>query len=661
MKVNHRIHPRSSRTTTIPSILLLTSILLHPTPPNTTTPPPLFASAQGKFPSGYITPTAETHCWTPCQTTPPDTNVAVPDTNCKLFYVCRQGRVTNRLTCSEGRLFDSNIAACNHEGLVECIDPRCPPTARPTRSPSVSPTEFPTEFPTESPTKFPTWTPTDSPSETPTSSPSITPAYAISFLKSKQSLMEQHVFQSYSPIRNLAYPSTRYVFDDFLLGLKKIGVQGFNANFKFLLWDNHEVWYKVGLVNVAAFLAQATVEAVGDDTCDELNWQQVAGRHAISNSCGQEGRSYQDETCAIYSCDVDTSMEVTAVSSTNQVRAPPPFECRPSSGGSNSYAGYWNTNTGTEIKNTPYSNTAGRIDVEGCCYWGRGALLTRGSCNIGKLNYYLGARAAREGRRSMYPNIDFCTDPEATCASSFTQELRWTTALFEWAERVQRYNTDGWSYEDELFKFYDNGMTDDSFIDAVGRVFSRGCHAEGCSDLDVRAADKRKSNFFLIINNIFEVANIKTPTRSPTRMPTVPTPRPVDPITLRPTPRPLTPPVQMLPQAPPPTPPTNPPVIQYPAPGLTVPGLTVPGPTMTTTKEPPSILATQTPAGTMPNGQPSGTADSNGTTDATQLPTILETVYILEPNGAERPALLHCSYAMVLLGATAIQLLLTMY
>mmetsp|Transcript_9380 Transcript_9380/g.19781 ORF Transcript_9380/g.19781 Transcript_9380/m.19781 type:complete len:215 (-) Transcript_9380:1752-2396(-) len=160
MKVNHRIHPRSSRTTTIPSILLLTTILLHPTPPNTTTPPPLFASAQGKFPSGYITPTAETHCWTPCQTTPPDTNVAVPDTNCKLFYVCRQGRVTNRLTCSEGRLFDSNIAACNHEGLVECIDPRCPPTARPTRSPSVSPTEFPTEFPTESPTKFPTWTPT---------------------------------------------------------------------------------------------------------------------------------------------------------------------------------------------------------------------------------------------------------------------------------------------------------------------------------------------------------------------------------------------------------------------------------------------------------------------------------------------------------------------
>ena len=57
-------------------------------------------------------------------------------------------------------------------------------------------------------------------------------------------------------------------------------------------------------------------------------------------------------------------MEVTAISSANQMRAPPPMECRPGSG-TNFYAGYWDTSTGTEIKNTPYSNTAGRIDIEG--------------------------------------------------------------------------------------------------------------------------------------------------------------------------------------------------------------------------------------------------------------------------------------------------------
>lgn len=28
--------------------------------------------------------------------------------------------------------------------------------------------------------------------------------------------------------------------------------------------------------------------------------------------------------------------------------------------------------------------------------------------NFGKLNYWLGARAAKEGRASAYPDIDFC-------------------------------------------------------------------------------------------------------------------------------------------------------------------------------------------------------------------------------------------------------------
>lgn len=245
-------------------------------------------------------------------------------------------------------------------------------------------------------------------------------------------------------------------------------------------------------------------------------------------------------------------MEVTAISTLNKVRAPPPMECRPGSG-PDFYSGYWDTTSGTEIKRTPYANTAGRIDVEGCCYWGRGVLLTRGACNIGKLNYYLGARAAREGRESLYPNIDFCVDPEATCASSAAEDLRWTTAFFEWAERVQRYNDDGWDFEEQLTKFFDDGMSDDSFIDSVSRIFSLGCHSDGCSDLDLRMADKRRSNFYTIVNNVFAIDSIKSPTNRPTRRPTPaptrrptprptpqPTPRPVQSITPRPTPRPAT-------------------------------------------------------------------------------------------------------------------------
>lgn len=270
---------------------------------------------------------------------------------------------------------------------------------------------------------------------------------------SKKSLIEQHVLKSYTADGN-AYPSVRYTYERFFKSLKIMANDGFGADFKFMLWDLENEKYRYGLVNLAAFLANVQVEAINDDTCDELNWQQVAGQYAISNSCGQEGRSYQDETCGIYSCITDPNMEVTAVHAASGVRSPPPLECKPGSG-PDFYSGYWNTNSGTENKVIPYANTAGRIDIERCCYWGRGALLTRNTCNIGKLNYFLGARAAREGRTSLYPNIDFCDDPESICASEVTADLRWTSAFFEWSERVQRYNNAGWVYEDELYKFFD--------------------------------------------------------------------------------------------------------------------------------------------------------------------------------------------------------------
>jgi len=128
---------------------------------------------------------------------------------------------------------------------------------------------------------------------------------------------------------------------------------------------------------------------------------------------------------------------------------------------------------------------------------------------------------------------------------------------------VQRYkNADAyteWAYEVELIKFFDEGMSDDSFIDAVSRIFSHGCHIAGCSNLDVRMADKRKSNFFLIINDIFGIDVIKLPTKPPTRRPTpAPIPLPVNPtqptsifVTAGPTPRPTNPPIAPRPTPPP--------------------------------------------------------------------------------------------------------------
>lgn len=259
------------------------------------------------------------------------------------------------------------------------------------------------------------------------------------------------------------------------------------------------------------------VEAIQYDTCDELNWQAVAGRYALSNSCGQQGRSYQDETCEEkYTCEVDPNMESTAVDAGKGQRAPPPFTCRPGSGDAY-YSGYWDTYSGTEVTDTPYSSTTGRTDVEGCCWWGRGALHTRNVCNIGKINYYLGSKAASDGRAALYPNTNFCEFPEATCSSNFSEEMRWTVAMFEWAERIQGYQSTKWTYDTELRKFVDGGMTNDSFIMSVGRVFSNDCHEAGCSTIEVRMPDQRKENFYLIINDIFDVKHLNT--QKPTRQP----------------------------------------------------------------------------------------------------------------------------------------------
>ena len=202
----------------------------------------------------------------------------------------------------------------------------------------------------------------------PTSRP-VVPIRPLDHIQSKKSLLEKYVLVA-KTASGITYPSIRYTFDGLTKSLQKMGVDGFGADFQFYLGDGDPDLTADGLINLAAFLANAMVESIQYDSCDENNWQQVADRYAISNSCGQEGRSYQDEECGeVFSCKVDPDMEMTAVTSGNQVRAPPPLKCKPGSGVGN-YAGYWDTSSGSEILTVPYSNTFGRTDTEGmihCC------------------------------------------------------------------------------------------------------------------------------------------------------------------------------------------------------------------------------------------------------------------------------------------------------
>lgn len=226
-------------------------------------------------------------------------------------------------------------------------------------------------------------------------------------------------------------PSNVYRFDDFMDGLNVMHSQGI-AGKKLYMGGDCGHCHMYGLINVAAFLAQAMKETIRYDACDENSWDRVgaAKMYPIANACGQLGQSYQDYHCPPgeehMECPIDPEMTITAVTNARWWGAPGPLKCGPKS--LYPQTGYWDFNGvcddvwadppkycndyegqkgGKAMNDASYANAAGRTDVEGCCWWGRGVIQTTGICNFGKLNYFLGKRAANEGRDARYPSIDF--------------------------------------------------------------------------------------------------------------------------------------------------------------------------------------------------------------------------------------------------------------
>jgi len=295
-------------------------------------------------------------------------------------------------------------------------------------------------------------------------------------------------------------PSTVYKYTDFRDSLHVMATDGV-ANKRFYIGDENVTnGHVYGLVNIAAFLAQSMKETIQYDACDENSWDLVGGKYPLSNACGQLGQSYQDYHCSEeekhMECPVDPNMSIVGVTHAKWYGAPPPMFCGPKTD-EQPFTGFWNYNyecnkgwanppetcdvyedqkAGKFDNSAPYANVAGRTDVEGCCWWGRGVIQTSGICNFGKLNYFLGAGAASDGRPSRYPQVDFCKDPEIICSSPEYKELKWIAGEFYWMESVQGYNEGGWDYLTELRKFVDGGMTGTAFIDGVSGIVNRGCH-----------------------------------------------------------------------------------------------------------------------------------------------------------------------------------------
>ena len=364
------------------------------------------------------------------------------------------------------------------------------------------------------------------------------------------------------------HPSTIYNFDGFLKALETMVKTGVNNN-HFYAGDDTEKGLQYGLVNIAAFIAQCIEETIIFDACDENNWSKggaevqgfdpVSGAsvpYPISAACGQAGQSYQDYTCSpseqMMQCKVDPNMTVKGFTHAAWWGNPPPLFCAPKDvTGPN--LGYWDTGgdcspytgkgitdateyaqymkSGQSCQNydnqtggfsnvsTPVQNmkrdenakgenaayTKPRSDVEGCCWWGRGVIQTSGPCNIGKLNYFLGKGAADRGAAALYPNIDFCADPEVICDPSKPTELKWIAGMFYWINAVQSYDSNGWNYLTELKKFVDDGnlnkpITDSGFIHAVSGIVNRGCHNPPCGTGDLLKGVERAVNFCSALN-----------------------------------------------------------------------------------------------------------------------------------------------------------------
>ena len=122
--------------------------------------------------------------------------------------------------------------------------------------------------------------------------------------------------------------------------------------------------------------------------------------------------------------------------------------------------------------------------------------------NFGKLNYFLGKRAADEGRDSRYPDVDFCKDPEIICSSEEHKELKWIAGMFYWVESLQSYDHEGWNYMDGLHAYVDGGMMDSTFIDKVSGIVNRGCHNPPCGTGPVDGAMERASNFQQVLDTL---------------------------------------------------------------------------------------------------------------------------------------------------------------
>lgn len=137
----------------------------------------------------------------------------------------------------------------------------------------------------------------------------------------------------------------------------------------------------------------------------------------------------------------------------------------------------------------------------------------------GKLNWYLGARAREEGRKSMFPDIDvrfsfsfydmpvpstsvnvqahnicntslfikFCKRPQEICSGKYSTRLTWASGIMAWIEIIQSEL----QYGDNLDRIVSGDMDRADFIRYISEKIDGG-----------RNHEQRLSNFILILDSL---------------------------------------------------------------------------------------------------------------------------------------------------------------
>jgi hypothetical protein len=394
-----------------------------------------------------------------------------------------------------------------------------------------------------------------------------------SILVSAKADINEKVLLSKDSSTGKEIPTQRYLFGGFINALGVVSKGHLGSSYFYLgQSDDPSAAPNVnyGLVNVALLISQAAVESVKFDVCDEVSWEKdIFGRYPLANSCGQ-GRSSgvshasydatnqcTDEESSV-ACPVDPAMTAFAETMVTWEGAPPPLECFPAT--DDKGTGAWDSTLSCtaegcshydgQVKGSidpnsiPSSNSFGRNNVEGCCWWGRGAFPrgSAGTCMIGKLNYYLGKRAHDEGRSSArYEEVDFCKDPSVICRGYYDDseknaEIRWMMGILYWIRNVQTYNKDGFSFMERLHKFVDSGLSDPpDFFEDVSRIVSRGFHLKSCGNVILGEERKRAFDDVILYLNAQAGPSSTQQTLSPTNIPSMKEPISTSKPTTRPT------------------------------------------------------------------------------------------------------------------------------